>query len=141
MAGLALNTDRRRKFLETMNNICEDATPLIMQKVIEFAKNGDMRAADLVMRRSLPERKGAIVDIQLPDITKPTDIINALNLVTVGVSEGRVTTDEALALCTLFEFHRKAFETCDLDARVKRMEEMNPAFNPVEPEEGDDAET
>jgi len=123
--------ERRRKFIEQMNAACEAAAPAILEQVINFAKAGDTRAADMVMRRALPERQGAFIDVELPPIKKASDIVDALSSVTVALGEGRVTTTEAVALCQLFEYHRKAIETTDLDVRLKRMEAVTPAFNPT----------
>jgi hypothetical protein len=96
----------------------------ILNAMVEAAKNGDLRAADLVLQRIWPVRKGRPLSLSLPlpKVETAKDVVKALGVVADLVSEGEITPDEAAALGTLFESRRKAIETCELESRIAALE-------------------
>ena len=95
----------------------------IMTAVVNAAKGGDMRAADILLRRLWPERKGRPVLIDLPRIVGTSDIVTALGAVTNAVSTGELTPDEGAAVAGVLEAQRRAVETIDLEARLTALEQ------------------
>lgn len=94
----------------------------ILKAAIEAAKKGDMRAADTILRRVWPERKGRPVSLDLPEIVDSAGVVKALSAIVRAVCAGRVTTDEAQALAGLIESQRRAIETGELEARIAALE-------------------
>lgn len=90
-----------------------DAT-LITKKAIELAKSGDMTAIRLCLERVLPPRKCRPLQITLPGISKPEDLLTAVNSIASAVAGGRITIDEAEGLLRFVEAARKAIETEEL---------------------------
>jgi hypothetical protein len=46
-----------------------------LRKVVEAAGSGDIRAADILLRRLWPERKGRPVALDLPALRAPQDLV------------------------------------------------------------------
>ncbi|HZP98630.1 MAG TPA: DUF5681 domain-containing protein [Reyranella sp.] len=94
----------------------------IVQKVLEAAKGGDMRAAELVLSRLWPLRKGRPVSLPLPAIKTSADTVAALGAITDAVAAGDLTPDEGAAVAGVIEIKRKAIETVELEARISALE-------------------
>jgi hypothetical protein len=94
-----------------------------MRAVVAAAKNGDMRAADILLRRLWPERKGRPVQMDLPAITAPTDIVAALGAVADALSAGELSPEECAAVAGILEAQRRALETLDLEQRIAALEQ------------------
>jgi hypothetical protein len=86
-----------------------------------------MRAADILLRRLWPERKGRPVLLDLPVITTPSDIAVAMGKIATAVSAGELTPEEAAAVAAVLETQRRAIETTDLDQRVAALESQREA--------------
>jgi hypothetical protein len=97
----------------------------ILNKMVETAKGGDLRAADLVPQRIWPVRKGRPLSLSLPLplIKTAADVVKALGTVADLVGAGEVTPDEGAALAAIFESKRRAIETVDLEARLSALEQ------------------
>ena len=69
-----------------------------MATVVNAAKNGDMRAADILLRRLWPERKGRPVQMHLPAIMVPSDIVATSGAVAGAVAAGELSPEEDAAV-------------------------------------------
>ena len=63
----------RNKATLALDKIADDAGEDILKKMIEAAKDGDMRAADLVLSRIWPARKSRPIALTLPAIQSASD--------------------------------------------------------------------
>jgi hypothetical protein len=72
-----------------------------------------MRAAEILLRRVWPERKGRPLRFAMPPITGSSDLPAALGAVVMAIGNGELTPDEAQAVCAVLEAQRKAIETHD----------------------------
>jgi hypothetical protein len=99
----------------------EDAKA-VLQKQLELAKAGDQQAAQLVLSRVWPVRKGRPVSITLPSIDTAADLVAALGAVANAVGSGELTPDEGAALSSVLETKRRAIETVELEARISVLE-------------------
>jgi hypothetical protein len=93
---------------------------------VEKAKQGDARCAEIVLSRCWPERKGRPIRVDLPKINGPADITRAISQVVKAVATGALTVDEGNMICGLLDTLRKAFETTELEALLRRLEESEP---------------
>ena len=99
-----------------------DAGETILRKMVELAEGGDMRAAELVLSRIWPARKGRPITLALPSIKNAADIVFALGAVADAVAAGDVTPDEGSAVANVLETKRRSIETADLERRIEALE-------------------
>ena len=95
----------------------------IVQTVIEKAKGGDMVAAKIVLDRIVPIRKGAVVELDLPEVTTSKGVAAALAALVHAMASGDVTPDEASTISSVLEIRRRAIETQEIDERLKKLED------------------
>jgi hypothetical protein len=85
--------------------------------------SGDMRAADILLRRLWPERKGRPVQMDLPAIMAPSDLAAALGAVAGAVAAGELSPEEGAAVASILEAQRRAVETVEMEARIAALEQ------------------
>jgi hypothetical protein len=115
-------TGSRNKATLLLDQLAEGGACGILRKIIVAAKKGNLRAAELVLSRIWPVRKGRPVSLDLPAIKSATDVVAAIGLVADAVGDGTITPDEGQALSAVLEVKRRAIETVDLEARVTELE-------------------
>lgn len=106
-----------------LDKLAEADAKEILAKQIELAKEGDQRAADLILARVWPVRKGRPLTLDLPVIDTATDIVAALGVVADAVASGVISPDEGNGVAALLETKRRAIETSDLEKRIKTLED------------------
>jgi len=109
-----------------LDQVAEGGVEAIVRKVVEVATEGDLAAARLVLSRTWSAPKGRPIQLELPDIQTPEDLLDAHAVVSAAVSDGRLTAQDGASLSTMLETHRRAFELVaqerqidQLDARVR----------------------
>lgn len=113
----------RHKALLALDAIGAEGAEDVMRSVVKAAMSGDMRAAEILLRRLWPERKGQPVMIELPPVKTVEDIAGALGSVTNAVAAGEISPDEGQAIAGVLEVHRRAMETLELERRIAVLEE------------------
>ena len=86
------------------------------------AENGDLGAAEIILRRCWPARRSRPISIDLPSVTDATAARTALARVTKACSAGEITPDEALALSELIGRQLQSFELDELAQRIAALE-------------------
>lgn len=94
----------------------------VVGRVIEAAKDGDMRACALILDRLVPIRRGRPVEIDLPKIAAPADVLAAQSRIVEALARGEITPEEAGLIADVLDAKRKAIETVDLEARIAALE-------------------
>jgi Family of unknown function (DUF5681) len=84
----------RHAALLALDSIGTAATKEVTAAVVAAAKGGDMRAADILLRRLWPERKGRPVLLELPTMKSATDLPAVLSVIAEAVATGDLTPDE-----------------------------------------------
>jgi Family of unknown function (DUF5681) len=112
----------RHAALVALDRIGDAAGKEIMTAVVSAAKSGDMTAAGILLRRIWPERRGRPVQIDLPAIRAPADIVAALAAVVDAVATGELSAEEGAAVASILEAQRRATETVELERRVVALE-------------------
>nr|WP_282572345.1 terminase small subunit [Roseomonas acroporae] len=79
-------------------------------------------ALEALAKRAWPERRGRPVRFEMPEITKPADVVVALGRIAAAVSAGTLTPEEGQAVASIVETHRRAIETEDLARRIAELE-------------------
>ena len=95
----------------------------ILLSVVAAAKGGDMRAADILLRRVWPERKGRPVLLDLPPTETSADLGEAMGAILRAAARGELTPDEAVSIANLIETRRRTIETLELERRIATLEQ------------------
>jgi hypothetical protein len=112
----------RNKATLALDALADGEAETILQKQIELAKDGDQRAAEVILSRVWPARKSRAINLDLPPVTAAADIVPALGRITDAVAGGEITPDEGAAVAAVLEGKRKAIETIDVLARIEALE-------------------
>ncbi len=112
----------RHQALLALDKIGEAASKEVLEAVVKGAKEGDMRAAEILLRRLWPERKGRVVEFDLPPIAGASDAIKAVAAIVDAVAAGQLTPEEAQAVASVVEIQRKTIETAELAERIAALE-------------------
>ena len=121
-AGRGRPAGSRNKATLALDKMAEDDAKVIARKLLDAAKGGDMRAAELVLARVWPVRRGRPVSLPLPPIETASDVVKALGMVATAVGAGEITPEEGTAVAGVLEIKRKAIETSELEARIVALE-------------------
>lgn len=106
-----------------LDKLAEEDGKDILARTIEAAKGGDLRAADIVLSRVWPVRRGGRpVVFELPAVETAADIVRAVGDVATAVAGGELTPEEGNAVAAILEVKRKAIETTDLETRITALE-------------------
>lgn len=95
----------------------------ILKKVLEKAQEGDLKAAELLLARIWPPRRGRPVRLQLPAVDTADGVAAALGALVKAVAAGEVTPEEAAPVGALLETKRRAIETSELEERLRKLED------------------
>ena len=68
----------RHAALAALDAIGAEAAEDVLRAVAGAARGGDLRAAELLLRRLWPERKGRPVEVALPEVASAADLVPAL---------------------------------------------------------------
>ena len=113
----------RNKATLALDAVADESAKAILEKMVEAAKGGDMRAAELVLSRVWPVRKGRPVALSIPPIATAGDVVTALGAVADAVAGGEITPDEGAAVASVLEVKRRSIETVELEARLSALEQ------------------
>jgi hypothetical protein len=94
----------------------------LSRKMIELAKEGNVRCLEYCLDRLLPKRSGRPLDLQLPRINGVHDVMAAMVAITTAVNKGDVTAEEAAHLVHWFEAYAKIVTTRDIIVRLEALE-------------------
>lgn len=127
-AGQSGNPDgrpvgRRNATTLAVEALLDGEAEAITRRAINAALAGDLTAIKLILDRVAPPRKSRLIHIDLPDVSDARGVALAQAAVVAAVAGGELSTDEAAALSGLLEGRRKALETEELEARIRRLEQ------------------
>lgn len=96
----------------------------VMARLIKDAKKGEPVALRLCVERLVPVRaaRDRVVDVDLPDVGRARDLVEAAAAIVRHAADGDVTLSEAKEFMQLLEGERKLIETADLAVRVEALE-------------------
>jgi len=84
----------------------------VIRKVADAAREGNMRAASILLARTWPRGHGRPVVLDLPAIETAEDIVQAHAAVVAQMAAGELTPGEAATVGAVLETQRRAIETC-----------------------------
>ena len=105
-----------------LDQLAIDGAETLVKKMIEAAADGDRVAARLVLNRIWSSPKGRSVQIALPPIRQPADLVAAHAAVVAAIAAQEITPQDGAALSAVLETHRRAFELVGQEKRVEALE-------------------
>jgi hypothetical protein len=90
---------------------------------VDLALAGDTAALKIVMDRVSPAPKGRSIEVDIPAVETPRDLIHAFASLLGAVAAGELAPAEAAEIGKLAEGLGKAFELRDLAERVRELEQ------------------
>jgi len=94
----------------------------VIRKVAGAARDGNMRAASILLARTWPRGSGRPVMLDLPAVETAAGVVQAQAAVVAAMAAGTVTPDEAAAIAHVLEGQRRAIETHDHEKRLRELE-------------------
>src|SRR5260370_38603308 len=91
----------------------------VIRKVASAARDGNMRAASILLARTWPRGRGRALTDDLPAVETAAGIVQAPAALIAAVAAGQVTPHEASAPSTLLENQRRSIQTHDLRKRIQ----------------------
>jgi hypothetical protein len=106
LRGKAAGT--RHHATRLLDRIVGEGAERVLRKVLELAEAGDLRAAELLLARLWPARRGRPVELDLPPLRTAVDLPRALAVVSAAMALGAITPDEAQGVAGVLEAQRRA---------------------------------
>jgi len=97
----------------------EKAVKAIGQK----AEDGETDAARLLFARIWPRAPGRAVEIDLPPLEKPADLVTAYAALIAAIAAGELSPEQGAKLTRMLEGQRLAIESTNLEDRLTALEE------------------
>lgn len=114
----------RDKALLALDQIGAEAAREVLESTITAAKRGNSRAAEILLARLWPERKGRPVTLAaLPAVNDAAGVAAALAEVIRAMAAGKISPEEASAISAVIDGQRRAIETVEIEARLHAIEE------------------
>ncbi len=105
-----------------LDQLAAESAEGILRKQIEIAGEGDPRAADQVLKRAWTMPRGRPIELDLPAIEEPADLVRAHAVVVAAMAAHTITPEEAASVSAVLDAQRRAFEVVDLAQRVEQLE-------------------
>lgn len=102
----------------------DDEARAVLDVVVQRAKDGDMRAAEILLSRAWQVPKGRPVVLDLPPIDTRSDAAAASAVVLAAVAGGRLTPSEAVTVLGLLETHLQAVELAEQRRRTDALDKL-----------------
>jgi hypothetical protein len=113
----------RHKITMAVQELLDGEAEGLTRKCIELAMAGDTTALRLCMERLAPAVKSRAVNLTLPPIETPADILKAQAAAIQAMASGEITPDEAATVASVLDAKRRAIETVEIERRIKALEE------------------
>jgi hypothetical protein len=94
----------------------------LLLTAIELGRSGDVGALRAALDRILPPPKDRPVTLDLAQIENVADLLKAIGVVIADVARGRLTPSEGSTLVGMLSAMRSAFETCEMETRLRAIE-------------------
>ena len=109
-----------------LDSLADGEAEAIFAQVVASARGGDMKAADMILSRAWPQRKGRPVAFSIPPVATPADVLTAHGAIMAAVGNGQITPEEATLVSALLDNKRKAMETVEIETRLAKLESKKP---------------
>jgi len=127
--GTSGNPGGRPRVSEKVRELASASAPRAFERLVELMESEDQRvamaASNAVLDRAYgkPSAETRTASFPLKQVTSASDVVEALSGLLNATTAGQLSISEARELTAIIEVQRKAIETNDLEARLKRLEE------------------
>src|SRR5581483_10563996 len=113
---------RARERIAALDQRVAEAGEDLIDAALKVAKDGNVRALEMLLDRIWPAQRGRPVAIEAPEIRAVSDVVPATAAVTNAVLTGDVTPREGAAAARAIETHGRMIELVDLERRMTALE-------------------
>src|SRR5690348_12553956 len=114
---------RARERIAALDQRVAEAGDDLIDAALKVAKDGNVRAIEMLLDRIWPAQRGRPVEIEAAEIRAVSDVVPATAAVTNAVLNGDVTPREGAAAARVIETHGKMIELVDLERRMTALEQ------------------
>ena len=104
-------------------------------KLLALRPNPDMTALRLCFEGLVAKPKPPNSRFRLPGMRTPADLLKVFSALERAVAAGQTSAQDGFAVAEIIEHHRRAFETGEIDQRLRALEEGGQKIPllPIEP--------
>ena len=113
----------RSRSYQLLDRLGEEKAEELFKAVLQQATDGKPQAANILMGRIWPTRRGRAVNLTLPRIESARDLVTAQAAVAEALSEGELTPQEAADVSTVLGQHGRMLELAAVQESLKRLDE------------------
>ena len=114
---------RARERIAALDQRVAEAGEDLIDAALKVAKDGNVRALEMLLDRIWPVQRGRPVEIDAPEIRTVSDVVPATAAVTNAVLNGEVTPREGAAAARVIETHGSMIELVELERRMTALEQ------------------
>jgi hypothetical protein len=107
-----------------------EAGPELIDVALAQAKQGNLKAIEMLLERIWPVRRGRPVEVEAPPIRATADLLPVGAAVTDAVLSGEWTPEEGSAAARVLVAHQKMICTVDIERKIRALEEQDKARRP-----------
>ncbi len=96
----------------------------LFEVMMDKALAGDMRAAELLMSRIWPARRGRPVEIETPPIHSVPDYVAAAAGVANAMLRGEITPHEGRAVSALLDLQVRTLDQAEIERQIRELREQ-----------------
>jgi hypothetical protein len=111
----------------TLEALLDEQGEALLRTAVERARAGDVGALRMALERLMPPLKDRLVTLPLEQIETVADLLKAIGVVIADVARGKLTPTEGSTLVGMLSAMRSAFETCEMETRLRAIELALPA--------------
>lgn len=113
----------RNKAVLLVERLFENEIEEVCRQAIELAKKGNIQTIKIVLDRILPPKKETPITMDLPVMKVSSDILEAINQVTLALCCGKISPSDGETLTKIIERQAKAIEMNEFEQRRKTLED------------------
>jgi hypothetical protein len=103
--------------------LAAEAGPDLIDVALKEAKEGNLKAVEMMLARIWPVRRGRPVEVEAPPVRATADLLPVCADLSDAILNGDVTPEEGVAAARVVEAHRKMIVTVDHEQRIRELEE------------------
>ena len=106
----------------TLEALLDSEGEHLLRAAIERGRAGDVGALRMAIERIMPPLRDRLVTLPLEQIETDADLLKAIGVVIADVAKGKLTPTEGSTLVGMLSAMRSAFETCEMETRLRAIE-------------------
>jgi hypothetical protein len=116
----------RNKVLLAIEGLIEGHSEEVVAKAMEKALDGDTRMLNAMLNRVAPVRRERPVELDLPKIESPADVVKASAAVLAACAAGELSPTEASTFHGMISTHMRVVEAAGFEERFAAVEKNFP---------------